>query len=84
MRLLSIQAHQPGLAFEVLIDRLAVAVNTLTQEQCMDAPIAVAGRTLGQHLLDGWRPLRAAQWAGRTGLAAIIEPTARHAERAAG
>ena len=45
---------QPGLAFEVLINGLAVAMDALACEQRMDAPIAIAGRTLNQHLLDGW------------------------------
>jgi len=76
--------RQPGLAFEVLIDRLAVAADALTCEQGRDAPITVAGRTLGQNLLDGSGQLWPPQRAGPTRLTAIIEPTAGHAEGTAG
>ena len=48
------------MAFEVLIDRLAVAVDALPPEQSMDAPIAIAGWTLGQNLLDQAGELRPA------------------------
>ena len=75
---------QPGWAFEVLRDGLAMAAEALASQPCLDAPIPVAGRTRGQHRLDGCGQLPTTSRARPTRWPVIIEPTAGHAERAAG
>jgi len=52
--------------------------------QRRDAAIAIAGRALSQHLLDGWCQLGPPQWPWLARLPAIIEPAAGHPEGVAG
>lgn len=75
---------QPSLAFEVLIDRFAIAVDALPQEQRMDAPVAITGWTMNQKGVDRFGQLWSAQWPRLTRPFAVIEPTACHAQRVPG